>query len=335
MAEKNTENKSTREEKREPEPEAKNTAQENVNAAAAPQERFENVRCLTAEETDAFREDYREKDREIQRNIGIYLSGLVLITGWLIGPQTKPLVKMALDNYGYNLFGFIIVAALNAIFICFLIYKSLLVHEIMQFVVVHSERESGFSYWEAWRRSPQSATNGSVRIIYNGLVLSLLPLFVSAGILVPLGYLIYAGDTQKLSELLKQHEVSAGSSAATAVQQNPAPTATIPNNGEVQPITAQTPSAPPSPAATSITASPDQLNSAFRLVRWFFWGVVALHLLPMWFFFHNVYWVNQRWQVINKKQISPDIYRNLERIDACVPSEKTTDAAANTGNKSG
>lgn len=135
------------------------------------------------------------------------LSGLVLITGWLIGPQTKPLIKMALDNYGYNLFGFLIVVALNVIFTCFLIYKSLNIHEIMQFVVVHSERESPLNYWEAWRRSSQSATNrGLVRGIYNGLVLSALPLFVSIGILVPLGFLIHLGNPQSLAEQLKQFE---------------------------------------------------------------------------------------------------------------------------------
>jgi hypothetical protein len=338
MPEKTTENKHDSEEKRAPKPKAKdmtpeNSAQETADASTiAPEKKYEHVGCLTSEEKEAFREDYREKDREVQRNIGIYLSGLILITGWLIGPQTKPLIKMALDNDGYNLFGFIIVAALNAIFLCFLIYKSLLIHEIMQFVVVHSERESGFNYWEAWRRSPQSATNGSVRIIYNGLVLLLLPLFVSIGILVPLGYLIHAGDTQKLSELLKQHEVSASSTASP--QPSPAaPPVPAQNTSEVQPAT-ETPLAQPSPVASSLAASPDQLNSVFRLVWWFFWGVVILHLLPIWFFFHNVYFVSRRWKVINKKQIPPDIYQNLGQINVCVPIRKVTDVAQETNSTS-
>jgi hypothetical protein len=282
-----------------------------------PKNKNTNLYRLTDKEIEVFREDYREKDREIQRNIGIYLSGLVLITGWLIGPQTKPLLKMALDNYGYNLFGFLIVVALNVIFTCFLIYKSLIIHEIMQFVVVHSPRENALNYWEAWRRSKQSATNnGGIRKIYNGLVLTMLPLFVSIGIMIPLGYLIHFENPQNLAALLKQFEPPPAA-ATTNTQPNIPPTTIVESNklpAESNQITTSTANPQSSSTTQNTTASAEQLEFVFFLVIWFYWFVAALHLFPLWFFFQNIGPINKKWNFINSKKVSPAIYDDLKKI---------------------
>lgn len=161
------------------------------------------MRWLSPEEQKAFREEFREIEREIQRYIGVYLSGLVLIIGWIIGPQSRPLIDMALGNNGHNMFGLLLLAALNALFTSFLIYKSLSVHEVTQFVTVLSTPDSAYTYWEHWHRSRHSATKDPVSFLYF-VLLTLLPVAVSALIMTSVIALTYQ-DPQTLSAQLKAH----------------------------------------------------------------------------------------------------------------------------------
>jgi len=154
------------------------------------------MRQLSAKEQETFRKEFLEKEREVQRNIGIYLSGLVLVTGWIVGPQSRPLLAMILGNDGYNIYAILLLVVLNLIFTTFLIYKSLFIHEVTQFSAVLSPPESGFTYWESWRRSSQSATK-PVRTIYT-VVLAVLPVVISAVLLFVIGRVLY-GDAQSLS----------------------------------------------------------------------------------------------------------------------------------------
>jgi len=246
------------------------------------------MNCLTEHEQDTFREDFREKEREIQRYIGVYLSGLVLITGWIVGPQTKPLIKMALDNYGYNVYAILILAVLNVLFTCFLIYKSLILHEIMQFVTSHSARESGFQYWESWHRSKQSATR-RVRAVYT-ILLGVLPLCVSFFILFGLWKLLRT-DPQVLALRLKEIEDQSLSQTLGASGAQPVYTA----------------------------ATTDQLASVFASVKIWLCAVVGLHGIPLWFLFENGVLVASRWGIINRFNPPESIYDNLERLPPCVP----------------
>lgn len=241
---------------------------------------------LTDDEIAIFRADFQEKEKEIQRNIGIYLSGLVLVTGWIIGPQTKPLIKMALDNNGYNLLGFLAVVALNVVFTCFLIYKSLIIHEITQFIAAHNEPDSVYNYWEAWRRSKQSVTE-PVRWVYSG-ILALLPVAVSAAVLIPLGITLFGGNVAELSEQLKQLDVR------------------------------------PDGALPTVFTTADQLADTFFLVKFFFVGVVAFHFVPLWFFYQNVPPTNKRWNEIHKFRIvAPQYDAGIEKL----PKLNANDAA--------
>ena len=248
--------------------------------------------CLTEKEQETFREDFREKEREIQRYIGVYLSGLVLVTGWIVGPQTKPLIKMALDNYGYNVYALLVVVALNILFTCFLIYKSIIIHEIMQFVTFHSDTESGFQYWENWHRSRQSATR-RVRPVYT-ILLGVLPLCASFFIMFGLWKLLHS-DPQFLADRLQEID-----SQAIASSSNPGGT-----------------TAPVSSAAT-----PEQLASVFGTVKGWYWIVLSLHSIPLWFFFENVVPTDRRWKIINSRHRPKSFYKDLRTIPPCIPRTK-------------
>src|ERR1039457_1779914 len=67
------------------------------------------LRLLKPVEATQFREDFRQKEQEIQKNIGIYLSALVVATGWIVGPQARPLDELFLGNEGRNLYGIFVI----------------------------------------------------------------------------------------------------------------------------------------------------------------------------------------------------------------------------------
>jgi hypothetical protein len=171
---------------------------------------------LTKEEQGAFREDFREKEREIQRYIGFYISGLILLVGWIVGPNSKPLLRLALDNDAYNIYPLLGIVVLNILFTCFLIYKSLTMHEIMQFMTYSCKPDTGFQYWEAWHRSTDSATI-RVRAVYT-VMLGLLPLSVSFLILFGLWQLLNA-DPQFLANKLQELEPPGSTRIALMPQQ--------------------------------------------------------------------------------------------------------------------
>jgi hypothetical protein len=233
------------------------------------------MRLLTKEEQDSFREDFRETEKEIQKYIGVYLSGLILVTGWIVGPQSKPVLEIALGNSGYNVLGLLLIVILNVIFISFLIYKSLIVHEIMQFMAYLSDRDSGFNHWESWRRSPHSATK-PVRTLYT-ILLGVLPLIASVVIMLGTGLLLFNTDPAELARQLNASKV--------------------PVAGSLSP--------------TFGLVTPEQLASAFRLERWAYVFVLIAHVIPFIFFYHNVRPTNKRWDAINRMRGSDELVREL------------------------
>ena len=77
---------------------------------------------------------------------------------------------MILGNEGYNLYALLLLVVLNIIFINFLIYKSLIVHEITQFISYLSKPESGFNYWPGLTSvMPRRPENGA-RIVFLSMV---------------------------------------------------------------------------------------------------------------------------------------------------------------------
>jgi hypothetical protein len=234
------------------------------------------MRLLTKDEQDSFRKDYRETEKEIQKYIGVYLSGLVLVTGWIIGPQSKPVLEVALGNGGYNVLGLLLIVILNILFISFLIYKSIIVHEITQFMAYLSGPDSGFNYWESWRRSPQSASK-PVRKLYT-ILLSVLPLIASIIIMLGVALLLFKANPVDLAKHLNENKVS-------TVMAGAAPSGLI---------------------------TPEQIASAFMLERWIYGFVLIAHVIPFIFFYHNVRPTNKRWESIKAIRGSDELFRELQ-----------------------
>jgi hypothetical protein len=251
------------------------------------------MRYLTDKELEVFRRDYQDKEREIQRYIGVYLSGLVLVTGWIIGPQSRPLLVMALGNDGYNIYAFLIFVVLNIIFTNFLIYKSIIIHEITQFMTIVAKPDSGFVYWDSWRRSPQSATK-PVRAIYT-VTLSVLPIGVSLLIMFGVWSLLKT-DRNQLANRLSVLEAPI-TSERTGSKDGKDGVGLV---GErIQ--------------APSTSVSAEQLASVLGKARMWFWLILGLHVIPFAFFYVNVVPTNKRWREILRARGSGSLFKNLSR----------------------
>jgi hypothetical protein len=139
-------------------------------------------RPLSEAELAAFKEDLREADKEVQGYFRIYyIIGLIAVAAWIISPETKPLSELVVGNGGYNIYAPLAVSFLNSVSMTYLLYKSVEIHEIAQFMSYASPDDSGFVGWETWRRSTISATRWP-RLLYTPF-LTLVPLAVSASLL--------------------------------------------------------------------------------------------------------------------------------------------------------
>ncbi len=120
---------------------------------------------LSEGEAVAFREDLRAADQEVQSYFRIYyIIGLIAVAAWLVSPEVKPIRDLILGNGGYNVYVPITIAFLNSVSTTYLLYKSIDIHEIAQFISYASEPKSGFLGWEQWRRSKASATRWPRRL---------------------------------------------------------------------------------------------------------------------------------------------------------------------------
>jgi hypothetical protein len=243
-----------------------------------------------------FRKEYLEREREIQRYIGVYLSGVVIVCSWLVGPQTKPLDEMALGNNGYNIYAFLVISVVNALFITFLIYKSLDVHDTTQFVTVYAKPGSIYTRWEKWRRGKYSITK-PVRTLYF-VALALLPTVMALLLLVFAGSKLFTSE-ESLKDQLVQIE---NNRSATRV------------------ASANLPTPSPSPMPDQPADVGDQLartEAVFGVARILFLLVCALHLMPLLFFYRNAGPTQQQWEVVaelkeaQRRGIPPDSFEAL------------------------
>lgn len=149
---------------------------QNLSASSAPPQL---ARPLSEGEAIALREDLRTADQEVQSYFRIYyIVGLIGVAAWLVSPEVKPLNELLKGNGGYNVFVPIAIAFLNSVSTTYLLYKSIEIHEIAQFISYGSEPKSGFLGWEQWRRSKASATLWPRRLY--APFLTIVPLGVSA-----------------------------------------------------------------------------------------------------------------------------------------------------------
>lgn len=223
-----------------------------------------------------FRKEYLEREKEIQRYIGVYLSGVVIVFSWMIGPQSKPLNDMALGNGGYNIYAFLVISVVNALFITFLIYKSLDVHDTTQFITVLAKPNSVYTFWENWRRGKHSATK-PVRTIYF-IALALLPAVMAVMLLLFAGSKIFSSEESlkhQLVEIENGRQTTEILSTLTDAQ---------------APFPVQRP--------TDVSEQLVRIQSVFSMAKWLFLVVAILHFVPLWFFYHNTTPTKQRWEAI-------------------------------------
>jgi hypothetical protein len=162
------------------------------------------MRTLTPDEQLQLRQEMHEREKEANKLIGVYLSALVVVVGWVVNPSSKGILALALGNDGFNIFGLLIVVVVNIIFLCFLIEKSLRIHEVTQFVASSSPSDSGFTRWESWRHDEAKSVTKPIRAAYT-VMIALAPTMVSVVIMSGLGWLLWGTggslDAQSLAAL--------------------------------------------------------------------------------------------------------------------------------------
>jgi hypothetical protein len=254
------------------------------------------IQLLDRDAQKEFRADYRQTETEVQKNIAVYLSALVIAIGWVFGPQSKPIEQLFLGNEGGNLFGFIILMAINSIFASFLTYKSIQIHEIMQFVIMLSPNDSPLLYWEAWRRSGKwSLSKGLTRVLYF-FAISLVPLWVSA--LMAAAILHYTWHPQDTALAVQRVEARGSTSAEKAQGSN--------RREAESPISKSSGTAPD----CKMDIVPDRLKarvaSRLHLANCCLFGVALFHFIPIWFF--GVSWLkaNRKWKKVREFKEMPE-----------------------------
>lgn len=225
-------------------------------------------RPLSETEMVAFRDDLREADREVQGYFRIYyLIGLIGVAAWIISPEPKPLLVLVLGNGGYNVYAPLVIAFLNAVSMTYLLYKSVEIHEIAQFISYGSPSESGFIGWETWRRSTASATRWP-RILYAPF-LTLVPLLVSTS-------LLYA--SWRILHTPVDHLLTAASTLALII-----------------PKAATTASAP---SAQFSESQIEGITNVFSIARIFLYAIICLHVIPIILIYFNIVRVPRLWSMI-------------------------------------
>jgi hypothetical protein len=259
-----------------------------------PNDRVDAFRWLTEGELDSFREDYRELEKEIQSFFrAYYISGLILVAAWLTGPQSKPLLELALGNAGYNIYAPIGIALLNIVSTISLIYKSISIHEVTQFAARYSKPDSATNYWERWRRSSENYAKFA-RPFYSPL-LFMVPFGLSCLILIPTGKILYRQPGELLNEI-KNYQVPA-SITGPSISSQPTKVAVnnLPNMEAGSDLAVQERERTARQALEDREAYATQIERIFWWARGWFWIIVGLHAVPLWLGLFNAFVIPKRW----------------------------------------
>jgi hypothetical protein len=266
----------------------------NLTENAQPDQTSVPLRRLTQEELESFREDYRELEKEIQSFFRVYyLSGLILVAAWLTGPQSRPLLELAVGNGGYNIYAPIAIASLNMISSTFLIYKSISIHEISQFMTYMSKTDSAFNYWETWRRNHQGAEYYA-RFVY-GPLLILVPLFLSGAILYATYHVLYTPPETLIERIRESQPPDVPTSAIPAVS-----------------ITAGQQQELDSKVSDTRKVYAQRIKPVLDRARLWFWIIGILHLVPfVWLVYLNTVITARGWEHVRKAQDTKSLFRDL------------------------
>lgn len=144
---------------------------------------------LSDAELKPFRDEYLGIERSIERYVSVYLSALAVAAAWLIGPNSVEPQKIVSGNSGYNVYVLLCLSLVNLVFISFVLFKGLQIHELMQFATNYAERKSVVTLWEEWRRHKVSLTK-RIRVPHY-MITSGFPVIVGLGLLGLLGAAVF------------------------------------------------------------------------------------------------------------------------------------------------
>jgi len=263
-----------------------------------PNDRVDAFRWLTESELDSFREDYRELEKEIQSFFrAYYISGLILVAAWLTGPQSKPLLELALGNGGYNIYAPIGIALLNTVSTISLVYKSISIHEVTQFAARYSKPDSAVNYWERWRRNPENYAKFT-RPFYSPL-LFIVPFGLSCLILIPTGRILYRQPRELLGEI-KNYQVPTVTTPSTRSQTTQVAVNNLPYMQAGSNLSLQEQEKSARQELQDREAYATQIEGIFWLARRWFWVIVGLHAVPLWLGIFNAFIIPKRWERLTR-----------------------------------
>lgn len=261
-----------------------------------------DMRLLNDEEQKQFRAEYQQLENEVQKNIAVYFSALVVAAGWIFGPQSKPIIQIFLGNEGTNIFGLLILLGVNVIFTSFLTYKSIRIQEIMQFVAYLSPSDCGIQYWESWRRSPQSLTKKAFARQHHMATIILVPFWVSIFLLWGTHHLIWTNPRDLAKELQRFERDGVIATDPSAPIASSSTAATVP---------ALVP-----PSKDSI----ERIGYRLGIAKRWWWAALVFHYIPVIFFAVSWPVANKKWSEIQKLKTMPD-FKNLVQIQESESSE--------------
>ncbi len=284
------------------------------------------MRHLTSEEVEQFRTEYRDTEREVQKNIGFYLSALVVASGWILGPQAKSFDEMILGNGGRNIYAFLAIIGVNVAFSVFLSEKSIIIHEISQFIFHQAPDDNPVLNWEAWRRSKQSLSK-RVRAMYTITIVTL-PILVSAILLYVVWSYAWA-DPRTLATRIDAERalgIATHQTNIRVISPSPLPTSarTVPKQTHANqpggPREQEVPAVPPVQLPAAPPTDVHALSTVLTDVRFWYKIVAVAHILPLWFFWVSARTGKEQWDKLFAQR--PNVPRFLTL------NEQFTDSSA-------
>lgn len=154
---------------------------------------------LRESEVTLLREDYLGYERAAEKFVTIYLSALAAAVAFLLGPDRLSIQEIVSGNDGRNIYLLMILCLINLAFMCFVLFKGLQIHEVMQFAVSRSQPRGFLPEWERWRRDPERSLTKPIRIQHYALT-SGFPAVVSTGLIILVAIAIFAAPAALVSD---------------------------------------------------------------------------------------------------------------------------------------
>lgn len=231
--------------------------------------------AISEAEAIAFRGEIRAIDSDIQTFFRLYyITGIAAISGWLISSNTQSLQSIVVGNRGINVVALLVFAFLNCVALTFLLYRSIEIHELAQFLVCSSSGTAAAVQWERWRKSKRGVTRIAKRV--HTPLLTIVPILVSCALLT-----ISASALMSLT-----HEHGSRASLNTPLSRVIDSLADASHSRRI----VTPPSNQPGHLARSGTTLPG---------TWLLFGFVILaHFLPGLLIYEHLTRVNRRWKII-------------------------------------